>query len=125
MPNFAHWYPRLRSAIGRFDYDQRGILDTTHLRFFTCRSVRKLVEAQGFLVRGIGVVGLPLDALDMAGATARAIRAVDSVLVSLSPNLFGYQIIVEATPDPRSARSRPSSHRVVVRSPSGRRRPDL
>lgn len=125
VPNFAHWYPRLRSAMGRFDYDQRGILDATHLRFFTRRSVRKLVEGQGFTVRGVGVVGLPLDALDMGGATARAVRVVDSVLLSLSPNLFGYQIIVEATPNPRSARSRPSSDPVVVRSPSGRRRPDL
>ena len=33
IPNFAHWYPRLRVASGRFDYDRRGILDRTHLRF--------------------------------------------------------------------------------------------
>ncbi len=99
VPNFAHWYPRLRSAMGRFDYDQRGILDATHLRFFTRRSVRKLVEGQGFTVRGVEFVGLPLDALAMGGAGARAIRAVDRLLVSLYPTLFGYQIIVEAAPN--------------------------
>ena len=33
VPNFAHWYPRLRVALGRFDYDRRGILDRGHLRF--------------------------------------------------------------------------------------------
>ena len=27
VPNFAHWYPRARVALGRFDYDRRGILD--------------------------------------------------------------------------------------------------
>ena len=27
VPNFGHWYPRLRTAVGRFDYDKRGILD--------------------------------------------------------------------------------------------------
>src|SRR4029079_15958580 len=32
-PNIGHWYPRLRIALGRFDYDRRGILDATHLRF--------------------------------------------------------------------------------------------
>ena len=38
VPNFAHWYPRLRVGIGRFDYDRRGILDADHLRFFTRRA---------------------------------------------------------------------------------------
>src|SRR6266540_1413936 len=35
VPNFGHWYPRLRVALGRFDYDRRGILDRGHVRFFT------------------------------------------------------------------------------------------
>ena len=35
VPNFGHWYPRGRVALGLFGYDRRGILDETHLRFFT------------------------------------------------------------------------------------------
>src|SRR5918994_1072685 len=34
VPNFAHWYPRVRVLTGRFHYDRRGILDRTHVRFF-------------------------------------------------------------------------------------------
>jgi glycosyltransferase involved in cell wall biosynthesis/ubiquinone/menaquinone biosynthesis C-methylase UbiE len=101
VPNVAHWYPRLRSALGRFDYDQRGILDSTHLRFFTRRSIRRLVERQGFTIRRIESVGLPLDALGMEGPAARAVRLTDRLLVDLWPTLFGYQFIIEATPTPR------------------------
>ncbi len=99
VPNIAHWYPRLRSTLGMFDYDQRGILDSTHLRFFTRRSIRKLVERQGFTVRRIESVGLPLDALGMEGSKAHALRLVDRLLLDLWPTMFGYQFIVEATPD--------------------------
>ncbi|MGD0313811.1 MAG: bifunctional glycosyltransferase/class I SAM-dependent methyltransferase [Acidimicrobiales bacterium] len=101
VPNIAHWYPRLRSTLGMFDYDQRGILDSTHLRFFTRRSIRKLVERQGFTIRRIEPVGLPLDALGMEGTKAHLLRLVDRLLLDLWPTMFGYQFIVEATPTDR------------------------
>jgi SAM-dependent methyltransferase len=101
VPNIAHWYPRLRSTLGMFDYDQRGILDSTHLRFFTRRSIRKLVERHGFTIRRIEPVGLPLDALGMEGTKAHLLRLVDRLLLDMWPTMFGYQFIVEATPTDR------------------------
>ncbi len=47
VPNFSHWYPRGRVALGQFDYDQRGILDATHVRFFTRRSFLRMARAAG------------------------------------------------------------------------------
>ena len=99
VPNIGHWYPRSRATLGMFDYDQRGILDATHLRFFTRRSIRKLVERSGFTVRRMEPVGLPLDALGMEGSKGRLIRLLDHFLVTLWPTMFGYQFIVEATPN--------------------------
>ena len=99
VPNIGHWYPRTRATLGMFDYDQRGILDATHLRFFTRRSIRRLVERSGYTVRRMEPVGLPLDALGIEGTTARVVRLVDHFLVTLWPTLFGYQFIVEATPN--------------------------
>jgi hypothetical protein len=81
-----------------FDYDQRGILDATHLRFFTRRSLVKLVERRGFAIRRIEPVGLPLDALGVESTGARAVRLVDRLLSNFWPTMFGYQFIVEATP---------------------------
>jgi predicted TPR repeat methyltransferase len=98
VPNIAHWYPRIRSTLGMFDYDQRGILDATHLRFFTRRSVTKLIERQGWSVRRVEPVGLPLDALGVEGRRAHAVRLADQVLLSSWPTMFGYQFIVEASP---------------------------
>ena len=101
VPNVAHWYPRLRSTLGMFDYDQRGILDATHLRFFTRRSIRKLIERNDFAIRRVEPVGLPLDALGVEGSTAHAVRLLDHLAVTLWPTMFGYQFIVEATPQRR------------------------
>jgi glycosyltransferase involved in cell wall biosynthesis len=98
VPNIAHWYPRLRTAIGRFDYDQRGILDATHLRFFTRRSIRRLVEQRGFVIQCIEPVGLPFDALGLEGSGASLLRLIDHAAVSAWPTFFGYQFIVHATP---------------------------
>ena len=84
--------------LGRFDYDQRGILDATHLRFFTRRSISRLVERNGFTIRRIEPVGLPLDALKVDGAKGRWVRLVDHLLLAAWPTMFGYQFIIEATP---------------------------
>lgn len=102
VPNVAHWYLRLRSVFGAFDYDQRGILDATHLRFFTRRSIRKLIERNGFQVRRIEPVGLPLDALGVGGGAGKVVRLLDHLLVTSWPTLFGYQFILEATPAERT-----------------------
>jgi len=99
VPNIGHWYPRTRSTLGMFDYDQRGILDATHLRFFTRRSIRRLVERSGYSVRRMEAIGLPLDALGIEGTKARLVRLADHVLVTLWPTMFGYQFILEATPN--------------------------
>ncbi len=98
VPNIAHWYPRFRATLGMFDYDQRGILDATHLRFFTRRSLVKLIERRGLAIRRIEPVGLPLDALGIESNKARTLRLIDRLLSNVWPTLFGYQFIVETTP---------------------------
>jgi SAM-dependent methyltransferase len=102
VPNISHWYPRFRIMAGLFDYDQRGILDRTHMRFFTRRSFRRLVESQGFRVRRIEAVGLPMDALNLKGGASRFLRFFDHMLVGLWPTMFGYQFIIEATRSDKS-----------------------
>lgn len=46
-PNIAHWTVLKELAMGRFEYDDRGVMDRTHLRWFTPASFRVLFEGAG------------------------------------------------------------------------------
>lgn len=47
LPNIAHWRIRLRLLFGQFTYQERGALDKTHIRFFTLKTLKKLLESCG------------------------------------------------------------------------------
>lgn len=49
--NWSVWLPLLRR--GRWDYTEQGILDSTHVRFFTRGTIRELLEASGWQVHEI------------------------------------------------------------------------
>ena len=51
LPNVANVTVRAGLLLGRFPYAERGILDRTHLRFYTRRSARDLLTGAGFRVR--------------------------------------------------------------------------
>lgn len=50
LPNVAHGAVRLALLTGRFDYRPEGLLDETHVRFFTHDSVKDLFHQAGFVV---------------------------------------------------------------------------
>ena len=47
VPNVLNWQTRLALLFGRFEYRDTGVMDRTHVRFFTFRSARHLLEAAG------------------------------------------------------------------------------
>ncbi len=106
VPNFGHWYPRTRVGLGLFDYDRRGILDATHVRFFTRRSFERLIDRAGFAIARRDATGLPLEVADrgseqpqpVVSAKLGFVRSVDRGLVRLRPQLFGYQFLYELVP---------------------------
>jgi len=99
IPNFSHWYPRTRVAIGRFDYDQRGLLDNGHVRFFTRASFERLVRRSGLRIVERRTVGSPVDVLDRAGErgllvrVVRKVAVIDRLATRLWPTMFGYQFL--------------------------------
>jgi len=101
VPNVAHLLIRLSLLVGRFDYIDRGILDRTHLRFFTDRSLRRLLGAAGLvLVRRTGTA-LPLYQVtppSSHGALLAAVHGVSAALSRTFPRLLAYQFVVMAEP---------------------------
>jgi glycosyltransferase involved in cell wall biosynthesis len=111
VPNFGHWYARARVALGVFDYDQRGILDEGHVRFFTRRGLLRRLRSAGFRVQRQEVTGLPLEVLTRSEALPRRlVRIIDRFAVAARPTLFGYQFVVQCESAPQPT---------VVAPPSG------
>src|SRR6185436_13151887 len=60
VPNIANITVRLGLLLGIFEYRDRGILDSTHLRFYTIRTIRREVENAGFQIKEIRGSSVPL-----------------------------------------------------------------
>lgn len=106
VPNFGHWYPRIRVALGLFDYDARGILDADHVRFFTRRSFERLVREAGWTIRRREAVGIPLGVVERGGESGagggplrRLLGRIDRAATAIRPQLFGYQFLYELAPE--------------------------
>ncbi|MGB3470879.1 MAG: class I SAM-dependent methyltransferase [Erythrobacter sp.] len=65
-PNIAHWRIVKEQLFGRFDYQDEGPMDRTHLRWFTPSSFRRMFENVGVHVESIG----PLQPLQGKGRIA-------------------------------------------------------
>ena len=108
LPNVAHLFVRLLLLFGRFPRMSRGILDRTHLHFFTRDTAEELLREAGLRVVRASGTPVPLDFIwpRMRGTWALqlAMRA-QSALVRLAPRLFAYQWVFVARGD-RATRSR-------------------
>ncbi|MDX6301111.1 MAG: hypothetical protein QOF53_2325 [Nocardioidaceae bacterium] len=100
VPNFGHWYPRMRVALGVFGYDRRGILDETHLRFFTRSGLKKLVRSAGLDILDEWHTGSPAEKLTegRAGVAGRLLAGPGRILRRVRPELFAYQNVLRCTP---------------------------
>jgi 2-polyprenyl-3-methyl-5-hydroxy-6-metoxy-1,4-benzoquinol methylase len=99
VPNVAHGSVRLRLLGGEFSYTDVGLLDRSHLRFFTADTVRELFEDAGF-----AIVELQRTTVDPLRAPERPLDPADvpvDVLEALraDPEALTYQFVVKAVRD--------------------------
>lgn len=73
-PNIAHWRIIRELLQGNFDYADSGVMDRTHMRWFTLASYRAMFEQAGIEVRSITPIGKPgrLDRLLRLATLGRA-----------------------------------------------------
>jgi 2-polyprenyl-3-methyl-5-hydroxy-6-metoxy-1,4-benzoquinol methylase len=101
IPNVANIAVRLSLLLGRFEYAERGILDRTHLRFFTRRSARRLLEEAGYQIVEQKTTVMPVELALGVRPENRVMRYVDRALAfftRLMPGLLGYQFVLVARP---------------------------
>jgi len=96
VPNIANLFIRLSLLAGRFDYGERGILDKTHLRFFTLRTVADLLESCG--CRIVEVIATPAPIQLILPFTRwpvfNALHEIHFGLTRIWKRLFGYQFVI-------------------------------
>lgn len=98
-PNIAFGVQRLSLLFGQFNYGRTGILDRTHTRLFTFRTLRHLLRDAGFTIhvmRGVPAP-FPLVAGDRIGGS---LIRFNELLIRISKSLFSFQIFVVAESTP-------------------------
>jgi len=99
LPNVANIYVRVNLLFGRFEYQDRGLLDRTHLRFFTRSSFRRFLHETGLEIETLTATPIPLPLvvpLRRQGAIFAALHAANAWLARTWQTLFGYQFVAVA-----------------------------
>ena len=99
-PNIAFGIQRLMLLVGQFNYGKAGILDRTHTRLFTFRSLRQTLVDAGFRIKEIRGVPAPFPKVLGSGFLGRTAMALNLLLIRVSKSVFSYQIFVLAEPTP-------------------------
>jgi 2-polyprenyl-3-methyl-5-hydroxy-6-metoxy-1,4-benzoquinol methylase len=99
LPNIANIAVRLMLLFGRFEYSARGLLDKTHLRFFTRKTARNLMEENGYRILEEKQTVIPLELTLGWSPDNPIMKALNRVLAFVTwimPGLFGYQVMFVA-----------------------------
>ena len=101
IPNVAHAAVRLALLGGSFRYREQGLLDETHLRFFTREGVQDLFEGSGYTItrwlrRRLDVEETEISVPSSVPEEARAWATGD-------PEATTYQFVVSAVPSEPAA----------------------
>lgn len=95
VPNVANWTLRLSLLAGRFTYRDRGLLDRGHLRFFTYRTARELLEGAGCVIERCEPTTIPFTQV-WGGAVTGMAQVADAAYFGAAlawKRLFAYQFV--------------------------------
>ena len=101
LPNIAHGSVRAMLLEGRFDYEERGILDRTHLRFFTRAGIARLFADTGLAIERLYEVGLPIADINREYRMQLRREYVTAVeLLDADDSRHAFQYVLRASPSP-------------------------
>lgn len=95
LPNVLYWRLRMKFLFGEFKYEPTGIMDETHVRFYTFHSGMELLRSNGFeILSTLGDGDLPIPFVRRLFPALA--RLLDRWASGLAPGLFGVQILYVA-----------------------------
>jgi glycosyltransferase involved in cell wall biosynthesis/2-polyprenyl-3-methyl-5-hydroxy-6-metoxy-1,4-benzoquinol methylase len=89
---------------GEFEYRPTGLLDETHLRFFTRQSLLRLLGKHGFGALAIQPLQLEVRHSEFKDGPFEKLPPKTSLALLDAPDALSYQFIVEAAPGPHAPR---------------------
>ena len=96
--NVAFLVQRVMLALGQFNYGPRGILDMTHTRLFTKRTIERLFRQAGFQVDESFGLPVPFPLAFGSGALATVALALNRLAIRFSTRAFSYQLFLSLRP---------------------------
>ena len=96
VPNIAHWYTRFSLLFGNFNYTEKGILDNTHLHFFTRKTIINFVNSfNGIKIESINASTSPIEMFISKKIRKSFLYKIFAIIkykwVNLFPRILGYQ----------------------------------
>jgi len=98
--NIGFFVTRLMLLFGQFNYGRKGILDATHTRLFTFRSLKALLEQSGYNILEVRGIPAPFPKAIGNNFVSRFFLKCNHALIRLSKGFFSYQIFVRAVAKP-------------------------
>jgi 2-polyprenyl-3-methyl-5-hydroxy-6-metoxy-1,4-benzoquinol methylase len=92
LPNVAHLAVRTMLLFGRFPKMERGILDKTHLQFFTKDTAQNLLTEAGLRTKRILTTVVPLEDFGN-GIVTKTMMGMQRAAMAVLPRLFAMQWI--------------------------------
>ena len=100
VPNIANISIRIGLLFGIFNYQSAGILDQTHLHFYTRYSLRQMMQAAGLSEIELVTTPIPLTLVHSFFRVTyfgKLLCLFLAKVTQLFPTIFGYQLLIRAT----------------------------
>jgi GT2 family glycosyltransferase/2-polyprenyl-3-methyl-5-hydroxy-6-metoxy-1,4-benzoquinol methylase len=107
IPNIAQEAVVADLLSGRFLYRDAGLLDETHIRFFTLDSIVELIDGEGFFIAALERTIIPLEKTELH-KPGEALPAATRASLSAMPEARTYQFVFRAQLATDGRRSRVS-----------------
>ncbi|MEO7642978.1 MAG: methyltransferase domain-containing protein, partial [Ramlibacter sp.] len=108
IPNAAYGGLVAELLEGDFTYRDEGLLDRTHLRFFTRRSLQLFLAAEGWSLDRVEAIDRPVTESEFRGSFDKLPPAVARYLLAI-PDASTYQLIAAARPLSRAGTAQADS----------------